>query len=124
MLKLVALLLRFVSTLAEILAVLLKHFDALLQDLVVLGRRGAPGVKLVHLIVVEFNLTCEVLATAFEGAHLILKLVVLQFDLRETIAKLLDCLVLLLGFVSSITDLLLDCPLVALECALVGLRAL
>jgi hypothetical protein len=81
LLKLMALLLSLVSALAKVLAILLQHFDTLLQNFVVLRSRGAPGVKLVHLIVMEFNLACEVLATAFEGANLILKLVILQFDL-------------------------------------------
>jgi len=81
LLKLMALLLSLVSALAKVLAILLQHFHTLLQNFVVLCSRRAPSVKLVHLIVMEFNLACEVLATAFEGANLILKLVILQFDL-------------------------------------------
>jgi hypothetical protein len=79
--KLMTLLLGFVTALAEVFTVLLEDFDSLLQNLVVLGGGSASSIELVHLIVVELDLTSEVLTSAFKGTHFIFKLVVLELDL-------------------------------------------
>lgn len=79
--KLMTLLLGFITALAEVFTVLLEDFDSLLQNLVVLGGSSASSIELVHLIVVELDLTSEVLTSAFKGTHLIFQLVVLELDL-------------------------------------------
>lgn len=81
LLKLMALLLGFISALTEIFAVLLKDFYPFLQNLVMLGGCGASSIELMYLIVMEFDLAGEVLTAAFKSTDFILQLVVFQLNL-------------------------------------------
>ena len=71
----------FVALLAHDLYISLEILDSLVEDLSLFASMGGVIVEFVHLIVVHFDITGQIGASAFENVDLLSKLDILHFSL-------------------------------------------